>query len=171
MKTKLILLSTFLTVVLSPGSLLSNEVVPEEPPTPAMTESDPASILLTVDSAFSARAREVGVPTAFVEFAAEDAVIYRNGMEPIVGRKAIAKLLGPEEGVSLIWKPLTADMAASGDLGYTLGSFTYKSPPVSGESNNAGHYTGSYVTIWKKQPDGSWKWVFDSGVISKLVEE
>jgi ketosteroid isomerase-like protein len=124
-----------------------------------------------VDRAFSKRAQEVGVPTAFVEFATEDAVMYRNGMDPIVGRKAIANLLGPEGRVSLIWKPLTADIAASGDLGYTLGSFTYKSPPNSDDSEGAGHYTGSYVTIWKKQPDGSWKWVFDSGVISRLVEE
>ena len=133
----------------------------------ASMKFDPSTVLLEVDRAFNRRAQEVGVPVAFVEFAAEDAVMYRNGMDPIVGREAIAKVLAPEAASILIWKPLTADIAESGDLGYTRGSFTLTTGPSADGTPGKGPFEGYYVSIWKKQPDGSWKWVFDNGIISK----
>ena len=62
--------------------------------------------------------------------------------------------------VTLKWQPVKADVSASGDLGYTVGTWqlTGKSPkgdPVS--------MTGKYMTVWKKQTDGSWKVVADMG--------
>lgn len=133
----------------------------------AMNKQPMAEELMEVDRAFNARAQEVGVPAAFVEFAAEDAVMYRNGRDPVVGKEAIARLLAGEEATILIWKPLTADIAASGDLGYTRGSFVLAQPPGGDDSAPGGKLEGYYVSIWKKQADGSWKWVFDSGIISK----
>lgn len=124
--------------------------------------------LMVVDRAFSARAQEVGVQQAFVEFAAEDAVMYRNGSEPIMGKEAIDKVLAAEGNPTLIWEPLTCDLAESGDLGYTRGSFTLTAPPSPDGKPGQGSYKGYYVSIWKKQKDGSWKWVFDSGVISQI---
>jgi ketosteroid isomerase-like protein len=126
-----------------------------------------ADELIAVDKAFNARAQAADVPTAFVEFAAEDAVMYRNGSEPIVGREAIRKVLAPEAAVKLVWEPLTADIAASGDLGYTRGSFTL-TLPAAPDGKAPDPIKGYYVSIWKKQADGSWKWVFDSGVISQM---
>ena len=135
--------------------------------TPPEKCCDSSCELMVVDRAFSARAQEVGVPQAFVEFAAEDAVMYRTGSEPIIGKDAIAKLLAGEGNPTLIWEPLTCDLAESGDLGYTRGSFTMTTPPSSDGKPGQGPYKGYYVSIWKKQKDGSWKWVFDNGIISQ----
>jgi len=133
-----------------------------------MESPSSAATLLAVDQAFSDRATESDIPTAFLEYAADDAVMYRNGMDPVVGKEAIAALLAGESGASLVWKPLNADIAASGDLGYTRGSFTYFTAPGEDGSPPKGPYQGYYVSIWKRQADGSWKWVFDSGVTTKL---
>jgi ketosteroid isomerase-like protein len=146
--------------------LLAEEQIPVKERLASM-KSDPSTVLLEVDRAFNRRAQEVGVPAAFVEFAAEDAVMYRNGMDPIIGKEAIAKLLAPEGASILIWKPQTADIAESGDLGYTRGSFTLTTAPSADGTPGQGPFEGYYVSIWKKQPDGSWKWVFDNGIISK----
>ena len=144
--------------------------IPEER-THTVQDPDLTALLLTVDRRFNARAQEVGVPAAFIEFAAEDAVMYRNGMEPVVGREAIRELLEMDPDASLVWEPLTADIAASADLGYTRGRFTYMTAPGPDGTPPKGPYMGYYVSIWKKQADGSWKWVFDSGIISKLPKE
>jgi ketosteroid isomerase-like protein len=136
--------------------------------TPPEKCCDSSCELMLADQAFNARAQEVGVPQAFVEFAADDAVMYRNGSEPIMGKDAIAKLLAGEENTSLVWEPITCDIADSGDLGYTRGSFTMHTAPTPDGQPGQGPYKGYYVSIWKKQKDGTWKWVFDSGVISQI---
>jgi ketosteroid isomerase-like protein len=54
------------------------------------------------------------------------------------------------------WWPLHAGIAASGDLGFTVGA------AILGEDSHA-RYT-HFFTIWKRQADGRWRWVMDSGV-------
>ena len=125
--------------------------------------------LMQADRAFNALAQEFGVPKAFVEFADQNAVMYRNGMEPIIGKEAIAKLLAPEQNVSLVWEPITCEMSESADLGYTRGSFVLNMPATD-KTPAQGPIKGYYVTIWKKQKDGSWKWAFDSGIISQMPQ-
>ena len=61
---------------------------------------------------------------------------------------------------SLTWAPVKADMAASGDMGYTYGNYELKSKDKDGQLVT--HY-GKYASIWKKQKDGSWKVVLDMG--------
>ena len=159
-------------ILLTIAMLAVQPVSSEEPATciemsPPEKSCDASCVLMEVDRAFSARAQETGVPKAFVEFADDEAVMYRNGMEPIVGKEAIAKLLAPDEHMSLVWEPLTCEMAASGDLGYPRGSFVLNIPAV-GENPAQGPIKGYYLSIWKKQKDGSWKWVFDNGIISQM---
>src|SRR6185369_3639227 len=58
------------------------------------------------------------------------------------------------------WQPLHAEVAASGELGYTWGvaeSAATKDGPFKPY--------GIYVTIWKRQADGKWKFVYDSATI------
>jgi len=50
--------------------------------------------------------------------------------------------------------------SADGDLGYTLGTWQSTHYNAKGQGQVA---TGKYVTIWRKQADGSWKVVFDGG--------
>jgi ketosteroid isomerase-like protein len=50
--------------------------------------------------------------------------------------------------------------AASGDIGYTLGHWeTVLRTPVGDSTLGRGHY----VTLWRRQPDGTWKVALDIG--------
>ena len=57
-------------------------------------------------------------------------------------------------GVSLQWEPVRADIAASGDLGWTTGRFVSEGPGPDGTTARA---EGIYVSIWRLQSDGTWK--------------
>jgi hypothetical protein len=65
---------------------------------------------------------------------------------------------GPNPAVKLTWEPIKVDVSADGTLGYTWGRYDYTSKGASGKSQTL---TGIYLTIWKRQADGSWKFVFD----------
>ncbi|PYX88395.1 MAG: nuclear transport factor 2 family protein, partial [Acidobacteria bacterium] len=53
-----------------------------------------------------------------------------------------------------------AEMAASGDLGYTYGTFEFRAKDKDGHP--IVRY-GKYATVWKKQKDGTWKVAMDMG--------
>jgi ketosteroid isomerase-like protein len=65
-----------------------------------------------------------------------------------------------DDGVSLHWEPLRADIAASGDLGWTTGTYLSE---ARGEDGTVNRGEGRYVSIWRLQEDGSWKVVMDLG--------
>jgi ketosteroid isomerase-like protein len=81
-----------------------------------------------------------------------------HGKEGLTARWA--KLLN-DPAMSITWKPLQAVISEAGDMGFTVGS--YQVTKANGQSRTVAG-TGKYVTIWRKQPDGAWKVVFDSGV-------
>jgi sialate O-acetylesterase len=132
-----------------------------------MLEKDTAEVLYEADRAFSARAQEVGTAQAFTEYAAEDAVMYRDRAEPIIGKEAIGKVFAGDAGSSLVWEPVAGDISSSGDLGYTRGKFVYHTAPGE-DGTRQGPFKGYYTSIWKKQPDGTWKWVYDGGIMTEL---
>jgi ketosteroid isomerase-like protein len=117
--------------------------------------------LMQTDAEFSRAAQTRGVGEAFAAYAAENATMMPVGESPAVGRAAIRKEFeGLPAEATLTWKPFAADVAGSGDLGYTLGDYEYRAPGPDGKM--ATHY-GKYCTVWKKQADGRWKWVADIG--------
>ena len=113
--------------------------------------------ILTADRNFSAMSVEKGFPAAFTEFAHENGVILRENSMPVVGKSAIAALYANADtvGVHFTWEPLAGDIAKSGELGYTYGTYTFKKDTVLEQ--------GTYVSIWKKNSDGNWKYVLDTG--------
>ena len=89
----------------------------------------------------------------------EDAIVYPPGQPAVVGREAAQKVwagLLSDPTFSLSWK--TVHAGVSGDLGYTTG--TYQSS-FKGPDGKMVAEVGKYVTVWKKQKDGSWKAVHD----------
>ncbi len=66
----------------------------------------------------------------------------------------------PRRAEVIHWRPLHAEIAAAADLGYTWG--IAESAPT-----NDGPFKpyGVYVTIWKRQADGKWKFVSDAATI------
>ena len=117
--------------------------------------ADPAE-LLRADSAFAAMSVSQGRKAAFLAFASEDAVAFGGGggAQMSEGRDAIAAGFdGFPAGAVLEWWPVAAEIARSGDLGCTVGEARIASLK---------HYS-KYLTIWKRQRDGSWKFVADGG--------
>ena len=80
---------------------------------------------------------------------------------PIEGKEAIIKFLAENVKGTVTWEPYFVEMSTSADLAYTLGKSQSIRTRPSGK-NVVSH--GHYVTIWKKQMDGSWKLVFDTGI-------
>ena len=96
-------------------------------------------------------------------FLADDAMYLVEGMPRISGREAITEAWREEAqlpGFSLNWEPDGAVVSASGDLGYTFGSNEISLNNAAGVRTTT---QGKYVTIWRKQADGSWKVVVDIG--------
>jgi len=117
--------------------------------------------LLNVDREFNNVAAEKGFVEAFLEFMADDAMLFPAGSEPVSGRDNIRKHLSEgSEGATLTWMPVSADVSVSSDLGYTRGTSEYRY--LDKDKNPAVHY-GKYVTVWKRQPDGRWKFILDIG--------
>jgi ketosteroid isomerase-like protein len=106
-------------------------------------------------------ATDQGIPAAFEAYAADDAVILR-GDSLIQGKKAIRKYYDQrydgKDKVVLAWKPDFVEAAASGDLGYTYGSYKYV---VTDSLGVVKTYTGIFHTVWQRQTDGSWRYVWD----------
>ena len=117
--------------------------------------------ILKTEQEFNDYAQKEGIPKAFLAFAADDAVLMRND-SLIVGKSAIANFFNQKKTVSnkdsLVWKPDFVEVAASGDLGYTYGKYTYTTTDSTG---NEHIYTGVFHTVWRKQPDGQWRFVWD----------
>lgn len=116
------------------------------------------SELFAVEKEFCAMAQSEGVQKAFVHFAADSAVISRKG-QLFKGKEAIRMQYDSfRQGAKLEWSPDFADVSASGELGYTYGKFTYTSTDSLGHTIQSG---GIFHTVWKRQPDGQWRFVWD----------
>ncbi len=121
-----------------------------------------ATELIAADKAFSAMSTEKGMAKAFVQYASDDVVKLRDKQLPILNKEDLKKWLGDEgkEDFVLSWEPTKADIAQSGDLGYTFGNWLLKTKTSDGKDTVV---YGNYVSIWKKQADGTWKYVLDGG--------
>ncbi|MBR8534783.1 DUF4440 domain-containing protein [Carboxylicivirga sediminis] len=108
--------------------------------------------------AFAQMAKESGVAAAFLFFAAEDAVIMRN-KQLIKGKVAIQTYFEENANsyrdIELKWHPDKIDVAASGDLAYTYGNYQLINH-ANGETSE-----GIFHTVWKRQSDGQWRFVWD----------
>lgn len=119
------------------------------------------NVLLEADRAFSKMSAEKGYYEAFDFYMDDDATMYREGEHPFVGRDSIRPILSANPNATLTWEPTSAIIAGSGELGYTLGRWEYAYKNKAGDEKTS---FGYYVSIWKKQADGNWKYVFDSGI-------
>jgi ketosteroid isomerase-like protein len=115
--------------------------------------------VLETDRAFSALSKEKGTKEAFIQYAAEEVIKPSPNSQPIVGKEALIKSFeGAKEEFELTWEPLKADV--DGNIGYTFGNYFLKT--LTPDLRDTTLF-GNYVSIWKKQPDGSWKYVLDTG--------
>lgn len=113
--------------------------------------------LLQTDKDFSAASAKEGMKDAFLNYIDPDGILLREGYIPLVGADAIDFLIRHNDSsFTLSWQPAHAFVAAAADLGYTYGTYAVK-----GHQIDTTLY-GTYVSIWKKEIDGSWKYVVHS---------
>jgi len=91
----------------------------------ASAQAAPIDAVLDADRAFAAAAKEKGARAAFVEFAARDAIMFRQGVGPVKGIAAIGQAFASPETATAAWEPEGGEIAASGDLAYTWGYFAW----------------------------------------------
>jgi len=119
------------------------------------------SEIVETEHAFAGMAAKEGIPAAFVSYAAEDVAILRNDTL-FTGKESLLKFYSKprynSDNVQVSWEPDFVDVSSSGDLGYTYGKYTYT---VTDSSGNSKSYKGIFHTVWKRQPDGKWKFVWD----------
>ena len=115
--------------------------------------------ILKTENDFVIFCQKQGIEAAFLKFSAEDARIIR-GDEILIGKNEIKKLYSKAryKQAKLFWKPDFVEASLSGDLGYTYGKYVYSSVDSTGKPIE---YKGIFHTVWKKQPDGNWRFVWD----------
>lgn len=118
--------------------------------------------MMEADRAFNAMAQTEGVPAAFAAFSAPDVQMFSGNADWARGPEAVRAFMQEMErpGWSLRWEPVEAEASADGALGFTLGRWTRSGP---GKDGAVETMTGSYVTIWVRQPDGRYLMRFDTG--------
>ena len=92
----------------------------------------------------------------------DDAVLMAPGTAPAVGKDAIRSELRQmvaDPALSLKFEATRVEVASGGDMAYTQGSYTITvtDPSTKKPINDK----GSYVTVYRKQADSSWKAVSD----------
>ncbi|HYR99809.1 MAG TPA: DUF4440 domain-containing protein [Gemmatimonadales bacterium] len=118
--------------------------------------------VMDADRAFAARAVSDGVPTAFGAYAATDGAILSGQPGIIYGPAAIRSLFEanfPATG-RILWRPVAGDVAASGDLGFTVGEAEIHTVAPDGAPRTS--YT-KYLTVWRRTDAGEWRYVIDGG--------
>ena len=110
-----------------------------------------AAAVVAVEREFAADGATRGWAASFRRYHAPEAIVLQP--DPIKAEITLAKVEGDGPN-SLLWRPAYAGIARSGDFGFTTGPVQ-----IRGQEGIRSHY----FTIWRKQADGSWKWIFDAG--------
>ena len=120
--------------------------------------------LLAADREFAAHTALVGITEGFLAVLTDDAHLMQAGSPTVVGRQAIEKYFEAAKSAVkepvLAWRPEFAEVAKSGDLGYTIGVWELITEDAKGEP--AKRY-GKYLSVWRKDRSGRWRVAADIG--------
>lgn len=117
---------------------------------------DAVRAIVNAEKQFYEFARDHGTRAAFLEFLADNAVLFDPG--PVKGKELWNKR--PPNNSSLVWQAEFAAVARGADIGYDTGPYEYKRDKDNPKADSFGHF----VSIWRKQNDGNWKVALDLGV-------
>ena len=144
---KIILLISFITcflIVFSQQSMNKEQVKAE---------------IYKTEKAFEKMASDKGIAEAFYYFADENAVILRANDSIIKGKENIKNFYTKKhQHATVNWTADFIDVSADGTLGYTYGKYKWR---IKKDDGTMTELTGIFHTVWKKQADNSWKYVWD----------
>lgn len=122
----------------------------------------PASAIRRADRQFCQAVADRDGPR-FLSFVAETATFGGGTGAEVRGRAAVQQAWAPffrADGPTLTWEPAQAEVLSGGEVGYTSGRWTRTSKTAAGGATVA---HGDYLTVWRKQADGVWRVVYDTG--------
>jgi ketosteroid isomerase-like protein len=140
-------------------------VIPDSVPKSFVSSKNPSTgtgaPFAKADLEFSRMAGSTGAPSAFGAFAASNAMTLPGTGEIVIGPAAIhARMLeSPAAKAKWAWHPVYSESSASGDLGFTVGEAVIAIPGANGVNN----FKSKYLTVWRRQPDGSIRFIVDGG--------
>jgi ketosteroid isomerase-like protein len=123
--------------------------------------------MVDAERAFARMSEEQGIRPSFMAFIAEDGILFRP--TAVKGKQWMMAhpLPASDKRPLLSWQPTFADMSRAGDMGYTTGPWEYKD-----DINDAKPVAfGNFLTVWRKQSDGSWKFAIDLGISNPQPKE
>jgi ketosteroid isomerase-like protein len=148
--------SQFLTAVLFSAALSTVALAKVEPDKEKLKTE-----VAGMEDAFYAMAKSQGLLAAFQHFAAPDVAFIDTDPRKWRGPAAVLERIGPDQpGVKLTWSASFTDVSDDGTLGYNYGRYESR---YTGPDGKESVHTGWFLTIWKRQPDGSWRYVMDNG--------
>ena len=115
-----------------------------------------AEEILAADKNMNALASTIGFNKALLQYADDSVIKPNDGHLPIIGKQALeVEWKDKPANTNISWRAIRAGASVAGDMGYSFGywKFTTKDTML----------YGNYCTVWKKQKDGAWKFVFDGG--------
>ena len=135
-----------------------------DPAVGAAAKADKAKLkaeVAAMEDAFCAMGKSQGLLAAFKHFAAPDVSFIDTDPRQWRGLAAVEKRIGPDiPGESLVWSAYYTDVSDDGTMAFNYGRYESHHPAADGKVSV---HTGWFLTIWKRQPDGSWKYVMDNG--------
>jgi ketosteroid isomerase-like protein len=114
--------------------------------------------MMIVDRAFNQAVADRDL-NRFLSFVADNASFETAETR---GREAVGKAWAPyfeQNGPTLTWAPIRAEVLVGGDVGFTIGTWERR---VSRDGRTTITH-GQYLTVWRKQADGAWRAIFDTG--------
>jgi hypothetical protein len=128
----------------------------------AAAAPDPvAASIVASENMFAADAQRFGVRLAFLAHFDADSWVLRP--YPVPALATLAR--DTDDGSRLEWAPEIAGVAASGDMGFTSGTWTAHAPGM--DKSVHGHF----LTVWKRGDDGVWRVQVDGGVSHPALEQ
>jgi ketosteroid isomerase-like protein len=129
--------------------------------TPATAQA-PLDSLVASERAFAALSVAKGMKEAFLAYLSEEAILFRPRV--VNGRKDWESR--PASAATLMWEPSFAEVASSGDFGYTTGPWEFHpAPDTAGTPAPPEAYLyGQFNSIWRREKGNKWRVIADIGV-------
>lgn len=124
------------------------------------TTDDYKNEIAKAEKEFGKLVSEKGIAEGFYQFADANAVIKREHDTLIIGKENIKNYYSNAKykNATVTWSPDFIDVSESEDMAYTYGKYQWQTKDANG---NIKKVNGIFHTVWKKQSDGNWRYVWD----------
>ena len=116
--------------------------------------------IIATEKAFEAYCKQHGIANGFYEFADSSAVIKLKNDSMLNGRTSIKNHFDKtvSKNATVTWNADFVGVSEDGTLAYSYGKYIWTVTDSLGKKQD---FNGVFHTVWKRQKDGSWKYVWD----------